>query len=408
MASIEAEICEEHASEAAFLWMLRDRAVHDLQYDRVELGELDERVEAHVDGLRLAGDLGFSKCLAQLEEEMGPGEAFVAMTLAVERWDLRGIAKVLNIASEDEKVSRGLISAMGWAPFDRVRGILPGLFAGRCPPMLHRIGIGACAAHRQDPGMPLRNALYATDTRLLARALRAVGELGRVELLPEVRLKMHVEDEACRFWAAWTLALLGDADAANALWAQAAGSGAFAERACAMAVRRLDGRAALSWLYSLGGMAGGVRPALAGAASLGDPGLVPWLLECMRQPETARRAGFAFSMITGADLDEEKLCGSAPEGFSAGPTDDAEDEDVAPDPDEGLAWPDAAAVRGWWQREEGRFSKGTRYLWGRPIADVNWLEDVLQGGKQPAREGAAVELLMGRKRKVLVEVRGRG
>ena len=41
------EILSRHAEEAAFLWLLRDRAVARPQYTLSTLTELDQRVEAH-------------------------------------------------------------------------------------------------------------------------------------------------------------------------------------------------------------------------------------------------------------------------------------------------------------------------------------------------------------------------
>src|SRR5690242_4412825 len=41
-----------HADEASFLWLLRDGAVRAPHYTLRDLARLDERVEAHLDGLR--------------------------------------------------------------------------------------------------------------------------------------------------------------------------------------------------------------------------------------------------------------------------------------------------------------------------------------------------------------------
>ncbi|MGK4003679.1 hypothetical protein WMF31_13695 [Sorangium sp. So ce1036] len=59
ISTIDAEIFEQHALEAAFLWSYRDAAVLDPLYDLESLGELDERLEAYVDGLQLVGDAGW-------------------------------------------------------------------------------------------------------------------------------------------------------------------------------------------------------------------------------------------------------------------------------------------------------------------------------------------------------------
>src|SRR2546430_15909749 len=52
------EIVEQHAEEAAILWAQRDKAVLAPNYSLKDLARLDERVEAHLDGLRVAGESG--------------------------------------------------------------------------------------------------------------------------------------------------------------------------------------------------------------------------------------------------------------------------------------------------------------------------------------------------------------
>lgn len=406
IATLEAEICEEHARQAAFLWLLRDRAAIDPAYDLSELSELDERLEAHLDGLRLAGDAGWQACVELLAEPEG-GEVFGAAVVAVDRWDLRGVARVLDAFGGAPDLARGFVAALGFTPFDRVRRLLPGLLAGRCPPALHWLGISACAAHRQDPGAPLGYAILASEPRLKARALRAAGELGRVDLLAEVRAELRSSDEACCFWAAWSAALFGDPASAQALWGFASGDGSFAERAACMAMRRMDPAVAYTWLYSLAGAARDPRVPLSAAAVLGDPAIVPYVLEAMKAPATARLAGFALTMITGVDLAAEPLVGKPPEGFGAGPTEDPGDEDVSMDPDDSLPWPDPAAVTAWWQRHAGEYKRGTRSLLGKPMTPA-WLEHVLSAGSQPARAAAALELSLRQPRRPVFEVRAPG
>lgn len=403
ISTIEAEIFEQHALEAAFLWSYRDAAAVDPLYDLQSLGELDERLEAHVDGLRLAGDAGWEICKGAIDEEE-PGSLFAPMVLAVERRDLKGIAGVLDVGGGVPALARAIVSALGWVSFDKVRGILPGLLSHRVGPELHRIGIAGCAVHRQDPGAALGYAVMSSDPRLKARALRAVGELGRGDLLGEVRGALGSEDEACRFAAAWSAALLGDAAALRVLGTIADRGGPFAERACAVAMRKTDLAMASSWLRAIAGTMRGARVALAGAAALGDPALMPWIIECMGAPELARVAGGAFTMITGVDLEEAKLRGEPPAGFQGGPSDDPEDEDVAMDPDESLPWPDREKIAAWWGSPEKRLKRGTRYLLGRPMG-VEWIGEVLKRGSQPARAAAAVELALQRARRDVAEVR---
>jgi uncharacterized protein (TIGR02270 family) len=406
ISTLEAEICEEHARQAAFLWLLRDRAALDPVYDLSELSELDDRLDAHLDGLRLAGDAGWHACVELLAEPEG-GEVFGAAVVAVDRWDLRGVARVLDAFGGAPDLARGFVAALGFTPFDRVRRLLPGLLAGRCPPALHWIGISACAAHRQDPGAALGYAILGSDLRLKARALRAAGELGRVDLLAEARAELRSSDDACRFWAAFSTALFGDPASAQALWSFASSAGPFAERAACMAMRRMDPSVGYTWLYSLASAARDPRVPLSAAGALGDPAMVPSLIEAMKAPETARLAGGALTMITGVDLAAEQLACKPPEGFHAGPTEDPDDEDVSMDPDESLPWPDPAAVTALWQRRGGDYKRGTRYLLGKPMTPA-WLTHVLYAGSQPARAAAALELSLREARRPVFEVRAPG
>jgi uncharacterized protein (TIGR02270 family) len=405
--TVDAEVFEQHVLEAGFLWSMRDGAARDPAYDLDALSQLDERVEAHLDGLRLSGDAGW-ECARSALAEAEAGEVFTAAAVAVQRADLRGLAHVLDVGGGEPELSRGIVSALGWIPFEQVRRILPGLLDGRCPPELHYLGVAACAAHRHDPGSALGYAAVAGDPRLRARALRAIGELGRMDLLPELRRELGSADEECRFAAAWSAALLGDADAARPLWDVASAGGPRAARACDMAMRRMDPAAAHTWLESLSGRRESLRAALAGAAALGDPVSVPWLLDQLADPESARAAGLALTMITGADLAALKLAAPAPKDHKAGPTDDPGDDDVAMDPDDGLPWPDADGLRAYWGREAGRFKRGTRYLLGKPAVTPRWLDEVLKSGSQPARAAAAIELRVRDPGRAVFEVRAPG
>lgn len=397
-------LCTEHAEEAAFLWTYRDRAATDWAYDAAGLAELDERVEAHVDGLRIAGNAGLAKA-QDLLEDGEPGSAFVAMLLAVEQSNLRLMAQVLDMAGEGDS-AREIVAALAWAPWENVRGVLPGLFSARCPPALHWIGLGACAAHRMDPGTALTYALYSDDERLAIRALRTAGQIGRKDLLIAVEDWLERGTESCRSWAAWSAALLGSKRAAQVLWSLAEKYDGYRERACAMAARISPIPESLSRIYALAN-GGRVRVALAGAAAHGDPSLVPWLFDAMGNAETSRIAGLAFTMITGLDLEAEKFTREAPDGFDLGPNDNPDDENMDMDPDASLPWPDVPVLQGWWNREKARFERGKRYVLGKPLARET-LEAAWNEGRQPAREAAAIEMVLRGQTRVVGEVRSVG
>src|SRR5687768_236888 len=74
-------VVSQHAEEAAFLWTLRNRAVDEPHYSLEELAALDERVEAHLDGLKIAGNTGWEFCRKNMAHQ-GPGEVFALSVVA--------------------------------------------------------------------------------------------------------------------------------------------------------------------------------------------------------------------------------------------------------------------------------------------------------------------------------------
>ncbi|MFS8071454.1 MAG: hypothetical protein ACMG6S_34210, partial [Byssovorax sp.] len=271
--AIIVDIVDEHADEAAFLFRIRAAAAVAPHHDRRSLLELDERIEAHLDGVRIAGEQGLEIAASTLDEDE-PGTAFALTVLAAERADAEALAPALKLAEASPGTARGVIAGLAWVPFETARGVLAPLLAPSASACHRRIGIAACAAHREDPGEALTYALFDEDAALKARALRAVGELGRVDLANTVRAELAISSgEPRHFWAAWSAALLGVEAAIPALWSIADAAGPFAERACALVMRRLDVREARARLEGLGASAQHARAAIVGAAALGDPAL---------------------------------------------------------------------------------------------------------------------------------------
>lgn len=400
------DIIARHAEDTALLWHLRDVAVRSPTYDLAALSKLDDRVDAHLDGLRIADDVGWERCKAALADP-GAGEVFAATVLAIERADVEALAEVLAHGTRSLVLARGVVSALGWVPLVQVKRYLEELLADDAPAALHGFGIAGAGVHRYDPGPRLEDAARARDPALKARALRTIGELGRASLLPVLRRELDSDDEACRFWAAWAAALLGEPAASDVLWGLARAGGRFAERAFSMSIRIVDPLVARARVQEIAGTAENIRVALAGAAALGDPALLAWVNDCMAIPEQARFAGWAFTMITGADLVVQKLSSLPPQGFRSGPTDNPGDSSVAPDLDEGLPWPHVAAVEAWWDHRGAELPHGVRHLLGKPMAP-GWMTQILRFGAQPARAAAAVELSLRKPGRALIELRAPG
>ncbi len=357
------DVVYQHAEDAAFLWLTRDNAVRAPHYSLQDIVKLDDRVEAHIDGLRVAGDDGWTLALDELKHPEA-GEYFAAMVLALESGRKERVAAVLERATEDGPL-RGVVSALGWVDWE------------------------------------------VAKPALRARACRAVGELARKDLLGEMAPLLAGEDENCRFWAAWSASLLGDIRGFAPLWKFIVG-GAPHRSAGALAVllRALPPAQAQDWLKTLGRDPERRRAAIAGIGVYGDPTYASWLIQQMADQKFTRLAGEAFSMMTGADLAYLDLDRRPPEGAETGPTDDPADPDVALDPDDKLPWPDPERVAKWWAAQKGGYAPGTRYLLGKPITPESMAE-VLRTGRQRQRAAAALELAI-RTGGMLFEVRARG
>jgi uncharacterized protein (TIGR02270 family) len=403
--SVIPAVIEQHAEEAAFLWLLRDAAGHAPHYDLADLAHLDDRVEAHIDGLRIAGETGWEICKEALGREEA-GEVFATAVLAYESGDQDRIQTVLEAGIASLETFRGLVSALGWLPYQQADLHIKNLLSASSPD-LHRVGIAASAIHRKDLGQPLIAALSDPDSVLKDRATRAVGQLGRTDLLPLLRKNLTVEDSKCRFAAAWSSALFGDDNGIAQLQKIALLDVPYREEAAQLALRCLNLSAAHAWQKDLSHSQEFQRLAVIGAGAIGDPALNPWLIEQMTIPPLARVAGEAFTMITGIDIAYEDLEGERPDGFKAGPTEDPEDDNVEMDADENLPWPNPELIQKWWSTHKREFQNAVRYLLGKPIS-TEWLQDVLRNGRQRQRAAAALELAIRQPGHPLFEVRAPG
>ncbi|MDH4079541.1 MAG: TIGR02270 family protein [Nitrospira sp.] len=385
------DIVSQHAEEAAFLWLLRSHAIRQPHYALKDLAKLDDRVEAHLDGLRVAGEPGWELCKAALGNEEA-GEVFAASVMAFESGIEARIQAVLNVVTAKPELIDGMVSALGWVTREQASPHLQRFLSSHVH--LHRqIGLAGCAVHRVDPKQALTQAVTSRNLTLRARALKAVGELGRRDLLGAVKENLKEEDESVRYWAAWSGALLGEPAAIPVLQRLVEAGHPQREQACALALRRMAVPEGQAWLKTLVSAPNTIRLAVQAAGVIGDPSNIPWLIQQIGDPNLARVAGESFSFITGLDLAYDDLDTDKPEGIESGPTENPEDENVEMDADEDLPWPHPQLIEKWWATHRMELMNGTRYLLGKPMT-IDSLTEAVKNGKQRQRRAAAIELAM--------------
>ncbi len=395
------DIIEEHAEEAAFLWQQRTAAVDAPDYDIEELAEADERVDAHLDALNIGGEPSWEIC-----KELGwdlAGEYFTAMSIAIGLAKQEFVDEVLDAAEGDVDATRGVISALGWVEPRQLQGLVKTLLMDKS---VYRrlIGIGACAIHRVPANSYLEKALQGSDEELLARALKAVGELGNVNLLPMVQAHCEHDNDACRFQAVRSAMMLGDRSVLEILLLFAGTENPYQRKAIEVALRVMEPAAAREWIKKLATDKTQLRYVLIACGAQGDPVYLPALMRQFENQEFARVAGEAFEIITGLNIFRESL-EIIPEAPVVQDSDDDDDEELGED--EGLVLPDPEKMSRWFEANKGQFQPGQRYLCGQPVSPEHATR-VLLTGQQRQRRAAAIELVLAQPGTTLFETRARG
>ncbi len=403
MTKVIPHIIDQHAEEAAILWLQRDSAVHEPHYSLKDLANLDDRVEAHIDGLRIAGDYGWDICEKNLEFKEA-GEVFAAAVLALEGNSAERLQTVYRVVESEPETARGMISALGWVKPAHLGGKVSGLFESK-DPLWRRIGLAACAIHRVDPGKNLIMGLEDDSGEVRARAARTAGELARTDLKTHLLPALTDENEAVRLWSAWSAVLLGDrGSAVRYLSDLLLNGGKGLNVGLKVLIRSLDLSQSKLLLGEVVRKPDNLHLAIQGVGYTGDPEYIPWLIKQMEDPQHARVAGEAFTSITGVDIAYDDLEGEWPDGFEAGPSEDPNDDNVAMDEDEDLPWPDQELITGWWRRKGQEFQAGQRYLFGKPVSPEH-CQWILVNGMQRQREAAALEIALMRPSTTLFETR---
>jgi uncharacterized protein (TIGR02270 family) len=382
------EVVEQHAEEAAFLWTQRDRACEAPNYRSFHLSRLDERVEAHVDGLRVAGEGGWRIALEQLQRRCGAGELFAAGVQALESGESDRIERLVGRAQAEQETRRGFVGAIAWCRPSLLATTVRNWNASSRS-FSRYLALCAGSVHRAEPGHTLAERIFDDHPRVRARALRLAGELGKIEHRALcVRRLNEADDSEERFWSAWSTVLLGDRDAGlQMLVAMALDDGPHRWNALEVAVRAMGSERGVGFIREVSRGAAAPRAIITAIGHLGDPAAVPWLIERMRDATLARTAGAAFAMITGADLDEEKL--TRPGEAVAVPNDDPADNRIDGAMDEDLGWPDPALVRRWWELRQHKWAPGSRYLCGNRADALS--KDVLEVVSQQQRRSVCLE-----------------
>ena len=324
-------------------WVARDLGLDAPDLALADIARLDREVDA---ALERVDDAACDEGM----RDGKPGAFFAAAVIAIRARDRSRLDRVIADGLRDAAYFRGVESALGWCELGDVREAVGRLLEADSSD-LRRVEIAAFAVQRCDPGRALDLAVTHEHVPLRARAVKAVWQLGRRDLLPAIRASFRDPDLATRFSACWAGALARDAEGITALQGFAERGDRYPDRAVQLAGLAMEPGAARAWHRSLGdGLA------ILGAATLADPADVPWLLGRLHDPVHGRAAGETLTTITGIDLARQR-------------------------PAE------------WWARESARFEPGVRTMLGEPITPA-LLRRILKSGLVRHRTLVATELAL--------------
>ncbi len=386
------DIIEQHATDAAFLWLLHSFSESSAFYSIDDIAELDQRIVGHLEGLISAEQTGWDICLRNFKYEES-GESFVAAFIAFHSGDDVKINMVCEKALDSAEMTAGLVSALGWLNESKAN-LLIKRFLNPADLKYLYLGIAACSKRRFDPNQQLDHILQDANIthqpELYARCLRLIGEIKRHDLVPALNQAMDTKHEIVRFWANWSAALLGNRTAINQLKPYVLEDNPHKDHALELVFNVLPLEQARQLITGMSKDPSQTRTVINAIAILGDTDHVTSLIQQMSQPLFARQAGLSFSLITGVDLEQYQLDKEIGTTFK----DDAEGiEDDAENPDHGLPWPDQNKVQNFWVDYSESLEPGQRYFMGRSVTSES-LRQVLCDGNQMQRSAAAFKLAM--------------
>ncbi|MBL8288647.1 MAG: hypothetical protein JNL85_11750 [Rubrivivax sp.] len=369
-----------HAEDLAFLWGQRRAALDSPEQTLRDFAGLNERIEAHIQGLLVAPADALRQRLEATLADSADGnadrdEVFTAAVAAL-RCDDRTLAP--QVIAEFSRASGpallGLRDAMGQASPGRVVGELGNALAN-AKPSVAAAAAAALANHRRlAPDAPgLARLLLDDDAEVCAQAWAAAWRADRHATASQAATSMPSAPRAGSAGSAarpYREALARPEPAIrHEAWASAAWSG-LAQAITPLRKAVADGdEVALQWLCILGtpedtkaiGTATMALPSAdkrcAALARYGHPAVLPTLVRWMESDDAvlAHAAGAAFMRITGTEIRGERR--------TLPVADDADDIDREMAP---LVWmPDVAKARRLLEEQGPQWNAGIRWCAGR-------------------------------------------
>lgn len=337
------DIVVRHAEEAAFLWLQRSREIDGQLLGPDDIGRIDLRLDANLDGLEAAGSAGWETAMERFSLFPEAGEVFVLGTLALRAGDVECLSLAVQSA---RTVGAAGLKALSGATAKTGQQHLRGCVArwlNSADPFERTLGLCALSHHRVDAAAYVSQLLDDREMTVRRRACRLVGELGRLDMAAQLAHRMQADDVGEVFEAASALCLLGEAEQAVPVLDRLVGHQVLGTRAVELRLLVTPGGAGKRWLQGLLEQPPLRAAATAAIGLVGEPAIMPWLTRAMRDAELVRPAGVALRDLFAVDFNDTDLFSIDPALFSVNMGRPLEDGEL----------PVADRVAQWWDSTRG-------------------------------------------------------
>ncbi len=347
------DLLEEHFEELDFLWEQRERVIFAWDWMPRDLAELEDRAEAHRDGLRIGAGAAVEIARPFLAGQERSAATAAAFTLL----DAGGSAslEVLEASATAPAMARdGIRIALRHSDIRSVEDGLYDLGLGR-EPRSRALAADVLTFHRRPPPPEIERLLAEEDPMVRALAFGAAGRAGNILTACHVEAALGDSCHGVRASGLSASARCGVSELGALCRESAAGSHPIPEGVEFLGVVGTPRDVPL-----LGRLLWQPAYAVAAARAIGDLGCldaIPALLEAMQAPPLAEAAAAAFTQITAIEVPHLR------------PAEPGSDDD-----DEPVTYRDAERAGATWKAARGRFAAGGRHHDGRDVSALGIVE----------------------------------
>lgn len=381
---VNRSILNQHVEDTSFCWLRRQEALWRPSYRSPHQQRLDQLLDAHLEGLRIASSASLPIALNNLKRWETADEMFTSTYIMLQQDGEVDWEPLETILKECPSSSHGATAALLWNTTESTYACLK-RWTNSTEPSLRAAATSAIAIRHANGSLESRTAwvlerLEDPSNAARARALRCIGEWNLSSLARYLHTAATDNDPLCRFESAYAMTWLRmEQGGSTLLETLPLMTGTKKRRGLLVLALTATTNDFNQWLHSIENQPDSQRDMIWALAFRGDNYALDRLLKLIQIPAYSRLTAYAICHITGLDLDEQGLWHP-----------DAQNDPEASyfSEDDGLLIPDPKLLAAWVKRIQTTIPKSTCWLAGKAMTLEN-AKTVLQTGWQPQRWQAA-------------------